>query len=508
VINWKVRYAGLFERCPELADPDRRILEVGSGCEGAGRYLKRTVIGIDRAFDRPIGSYLNPVRASILRLPFVSSAFEDVLCVDTLEHLPLRDRPRAIAELIRVASRRVIISGPAGGFAVWGDASYAGHIARGRRELPGWLGEHLHHGIPSLGDLLEMLADCGHPFTVHVTEGAIQHYSGLLADNYPFMSRFLDMHDRKFSVESPLGRAEGDVPYSYLLIIDVGGTKPTTTATLPAGANPAPHASRQKRLEIFAVGHRLDRLPEIAGIRRILAGTGEPGLDRHPGILRDNSGDSIADRNVDLSELTAIYWVWKNVTDLAGVGFCHYRRYFDFRSAGTRASRETRLKSSREVARHQASFTDHAVMAKVVDEGAIVVARSTEEGIANAEQYMIAHRADDYLAMLNYLFARYSQLRDQTIAHVRDDGFYGNNMFVMPWADFDRLCEFWFDCLFGLDRQLANKPAGYQSRVLAFLSERLLDIYVRWLRDCGREVVEYPLFFLEDSAFLDGARIG
>jgi hypothetical protein len=41
--------------------------------------------------------------------------------------------------------------------------------------------------------------------------------------------------------------------------------------------------------------------------------------------------------------------------------------------------------------------------------------------------------------------------------------------------------------------------------VLAFLSERIFDIYVRWLRDSGRRVLEYPLFFLEESAFSDGA---
>jgi hypothetical protein len=41
--------------------------------------------------------------------------------------------------------------------------------------------------------------------------------------------------------------------------------------------------------------------------------------------------------------------------------------------------------------------------------------------------------------------------------------------------------------------------------VLAFLSERIFDIHIRWLRDSGRRTAEYPIFFLEDSVFSDAA---
>lgn len=502
MINWKVRYSALFERCPELSDPDRRILEVGCGTEGIGRYLKRSIVGVDRAFAGPVGPFLQPVCGSILSLPLASNAFDDVVCVDTLEHLAAGARPRAIRELIRVARSRVIISGPAGAFAAWGDAAYAEQLGRRRRPLPGWLAEHLRQGVPSLGDLLEMIAESGHPFTVHVNEGTIQHYSGLFADNQPFLTRFRDLHDAKFALESPLGRASGDVPYSYLFVINVASSRPMVTqpslSSAPEGATP--EAPQRGCAEIFAVGHRLDRMPEIPGIRRILAGAHgqEPA---GAGVLRDDSGDSLSDRNPDFSEMTAIYWVWKNLAGLEGVGFCHYRRYFDLRNDAAGSSRETRLRTPGDVACHQSSFADRSVIARILDEGAIVVTRRTEEGTANAEQYMSAHVAEHYLAMVNCVLARHPHLVRQVVAHLRDDGFCGNNMFVMRWADFDGLCRFWFDCLFALERKIAPKPAGYQRRVLAFLSERLFDIYIRALRDSGRRVVERPIFFLEESAF-------
>ncbi|HVN34368.1 MAG TPA: DUF4422 domain-containing protein [Casimicrobiaceae bacterium] len=505
MINWKVRYAALLERHPELSDPDRRILEVGSGAEGIARYLRRSVVGVDRVFDRTPGPHLAPVRGSVLALPFRDRAFDDVVCVDTLEHLANDDRPRAIAELIRVARGRVIISGPAGAFAAWGDAAYAEHLRRTGGTVPSWLAEHLKYGIPSLADLLALLLNARFPFTVHANEGAIQHYSGLVADSCPFTGRFLRYHDDKFPLNAPLRAGTGDVPYSYLFTIDVtspASSAPRSDAPAPKHASPTPG---QRRIGLYAVGHRPERMPAIPGIRRILAGAGgqQSGLD--PGIARDDVGESIAHRNSVCSEMTAIYWVWKNVNDLDAVGFCHYRRYFDFRTSVWQPERETHVRSARQLQRYSPRFVNAAVIDRHLDEEAIIVARPTVEGVANAEQYMIAHVAEHYLAMLNYILARHPDHARQAIAQVRDVRFYGNNMFVMPWAAFDGLCQFWFDCLFGIDERLGDLPAGYQRRVLAFLSERIFDIHVRLLRDSGRALAEYPIFFLDDSVFSDQA---
>ena len=53
------------------------------------------------------------------------------------------------------------------------------------------------------------------------------------------------------------------------------------------------------------------------------------------GIIGDDTGDNLSNKNKSYCELTGIYWFWKNRPIPKYVGLYHYRRYFMFGKAVT-----------------------------------------------------------------------------------------------------------------------------------------------------------------------------
>lgn len=87
---------------------------------------------------------------------------------------------------------------------------------------------------------------------------------------------------------------------------------------------------KNNAIKIFVVYYKPNILFQTKIFQPILTST----IDWSPeGIIHDNTGDNIAERNMHYGELSGHYWVWKNFlpkTDVDYVGFCHYRRFLDF----------------------------------------------------------------------------------------------------------------------------------------------------------------------------------
>lgn len=141
-----LRYLPIVDRL--AGERSRPLLEVGSSNRGLAAYFRGRVIGVEHRPTAAASPRLKLVTATGTALPFASRSFETVVSVDVLEHLPAAERPRFVEELVRVASRRVVLVFPAGGGAAAQDRSLAARYRQLHVRLDQSLAEHLEYGLP------------------------------------------------------------------------------------------------------------------------------------------------------------------------------------------------------------------------------------------------------------------------------------------------------------------------------------------------------------------------
>jgi hypothetical protein len=180
----------------------RRILEVGPGSLGLGRFLSRRFVGVERDFSDYTGETRRPsawmlaVRADAAALPFAAAAFDFVLALDVLEHVAPAARPALVRECARVARGTIAVGFPSGAPAAAHDAELDRWLGARRLPRPGWLAEHLAAPLPAADEIAALLAEAGARVRVVQNEWLPAHrafmrwearsrgaaYSALLAD--------------------------------------------------------------------------------------------------------------------------------------------------------------------------------------------------------------------------------------------------------------------------------------------------------------------------------------
>lgn len=200
MLSQLARYAPVFALI-ERARP-RRILEVGSGSHGVGRFLSLRFVGVERDFsdftgvERRPSPWMFPVRADAARLPFRAETFDLVLMLDVLEHVPPGVRAGVVGECVRVARGTIAVGFPSGALAESHDRELDRWLGERRLPRPGWLAEHLAHRFPAAGEVARLLDGGGAGVRIFENEWLPAHrafmrwearprgaaYSALLAD--------------------------------------------------------------------------------------------------------------------------------------------------------------------------------------------------------------------------------------------------------------------------------------------------------------------------------------
>ena len=112
MLNWRIRYSRILERCPELFDPAFASLRWAAVLVASPVYLRRPVVGIEQATLVPDNPWLDLRPGDATDLAFEDDSFHYVICVRCVEHLPPESRNVALRELARVRIREVWLACP------------------------------------------------------------------------------------------------------------------------------------------------------------------------------------------------------------------------------------------------------------------------------------------------------------------------------------------------------------------------------------------------------------
>lgn len=218
-------------------------------------------------------------------------------------------------------------------------------------------------------------------------------------------------------------------------------------------------------VKIFVSTHKKYIFPEDDIYIPVQVGIDEGAVSL--GYQKDNEGDNISYKHRYYSDLSTVYWVWKNVK-VDYVGVCHYRRYF-----------VSKIKKNRHEKKLNYILTEEEIK-KILKRSNIIVPKKRNYYIETIEShYRHTHNSDDYdifRSVISDIFPEYLESFDKVSNSHHAHLF---NCFIMKKELFDDYCSFIFPILFEVENRIDfSNRSLYDSRVCGYLAEFLLDTWI------------------------------
>lgn len=178
------------------------------------------------------------------------------------------------------------------------------------------------------------------------------------------------------------------------------------------------------------------------------------------GYPGDDTGDNISDLNMYYSELTGLYWAWKNVQNTEYIGLCHYRRYF--------------LNDSNHI-------MSKADFMPILANYQVIISQPVTSDKCYRDIYAEAHNIHDLEAVGAAIEQLYPDCMPIFNEVLNGSKLYCGNLFVTTKELFDDYAE-WLFSIFDIASKQIDTSAydDYHKRVYGFLSEQLLYVWVRY----------------------------
>ncbi len=192
--------------------------------------------------------------------------------------------------------------------------------------------------------------------------------------------------------------------------------------------------------KIYIATHKKYKMPDNKLYEPIQAGRKIIG---DIGYLGDDTGDSISERNKNYSELTALYWIWKNIQE-DYVGLVHYRRYF------------TKKNKMKIYFKRDKNFLAIGIeeVKEILGNFDIIVPKIVNMRISVYDNYKNDHVIKDLKLTRDIISFKYPEYIESFDRVVDGNKIYLFNMFITKKDIMNEYCEWLFDILFELEKRV------------------------------------------------------
>lgn len=221
-----------------------------------------------------------------------------------------------------------------------------------------------------------------------------------------------------------------------------------------------------KKIKILIAAHKEVELPESDIYLPVQVGAEVNDIVTQ--YQKDNEGENISKLNPYFSELTALYWAWKNL-EFDYVGLVHYRRYLA----------STKHKYS-ETAKLEDLIVSREDLEKKLSEDLVLVPSKRNYYIETLYSHyantLDASHLDRTREIIAELSPEYLESFDKVMKQTSG---YMFNMFISNKKLADEYCQWLFPILFELQNRVnVGSLSAFEARLFGRVSELLFNVWL------------------------------
>lgn len=261
-------------------------------------------------------------------------------------------------------------------------------------------------------------------------------------------------------------------------------------------------------MKLVIITHKVLRVPKDERVLVI-----NVGKEEISGAYRDDNGDNISSKNIQYSELTGIYWYWKNHNLSERVFVVHYRRFFElnpqiyFSLIDKSRSISNFVKRLLHPVYFKANLAYHYRLKYDLIKELNYLEKDTETNSLYLpyKVHFYNRRVKEFFARIipykvfniieNIISQRYPELLPIFNESILASELYAGNMFGMNKSDFNQYCDFLFSLLFEIEQNLEQRNYKLPERTMGYIAELLSNCYFQELEKKRKRRLFRVVFF-------------